>query len=209
MAPEALHFERILDDDLAGFLAVKLAEAREVKEGLEKTKAQLEKDLAMADKYVSDCEKRLSVLGLSPIHKKVTEHNKVPHTNSSLFAFNSPDESTLNNVYNSSWGHLDKIRYVLRNPSKYGLTLFKGASSIVKAILIEEPTFKPDEKTALIQIAPQVSRVVKTRDAVKLQPPNNKVDFYFISSEWFEDDGNIKPQHKAALEEVNLPLIRP
>ena len=210
MTLDAPNFERTLDDELSGFLIDKLAQARHVKESLEQAKSSIELELAKADKYVVDCENRLKSLGLnlSPKPDKHPSDNK-PNTISPLFGdykklIVKTDEST----YDPRWSYLDKIRYVLRNPSKYGFSLFKGAGSVVKAIFLEEPTFRPDEKSAIIQVAPQVSRVVKSGGAVKIPSPQNKTDFYFISAEWFDEKGHIKPQHKAVMTESNLPLLR-
>ncbi|MDO7846995.1 hypothetical protein Q5H92_11550 [Hymenobacter sp. M29] len=210
MPLDAPNFERTLDDELAGFLIDKLAQARHVKESLEQAKSSIELDLAKADRYVIDCERRLASLGLNPSLKpeKTSSQNK-PDVNPPLFGdYKKPLVKPDDSAYDPTWSYLDKIRYVLRNPSKYGFPLFKGAGSVVKAIFKEEPNFRPDEKAAIIQVAPQVSRVVKVGDAVKVPSPYNKTDFYFVSAEWFDEKGQIKTPYEAVMKELNLPLSR-
>jgi hypothetical protein len=209
MSYDAPNFEGRLDDDLSIFLEGKLTEARLAQQNLKQAKLAIDAALTKADKYVVDCETKLKALGLNLSSRPKTP--EYPAQPQSLFPAGDTQRGLdakpiLPTKYNPGWSYLDKIKYVLRNPSKYGFSTFKGAGSVVKAIFIEEPQFRPDEKSAIIQVAPQVSRVVKNKDAVKVLAKGSKVDYHFISAEWFDETGRIKPQHQEAVEGLDLTL---
>jgi len=208
---DAPNFEGRLDDDLSIFLEGKLAEARLAQQSLKQAKSDIDAALTKADKYVVDCETKLKALGLNPSARpKAPEYSPSPQ-----LPFPAGDNHRAlaakpiqTNAYSPGWSYLDKIKYVLRNPSKYGFTTFKGAGSVVKAIFAEEPSFRPDEKSAIIQVAPQVSRVVKNGDAVKVLAIGSKVDYHFISADWFDETGQIKPQHQEAVAGLELTSLK-
>ncbi|SFQ31723.1 hypothetical protein [Hymenobacter arizonensis] len=212
MAYETPRFEGKLEEDLATFLGKKLVEARQAQNSLMETKAAIDAALEKANQYVLDCESKLKLFGLNAVPSSGSTSEKAHNLPAFALQYTPGGinhNSLLTNSaqvgkYDPNWSYLDKIRFVLRNPSKYGFDTFKGASSVVQAIFEEEPDFKPDVKTALIQVAPQVSRVVKTGGARKVASLHNKVDFHFISAEWFDEHGNIKPQHQDAVRELDL-----
>lgn len=211
MSYNAPDFEGMLDYDLSIFLKEKLTKALIAQQDLKQTKAHVELALTKADKYVADCETRLRDLGFDPSAElEIINRSALPQPPFSKNNTQQPPSTrpAMANEYNPNWFYLDKIKYVLRNPSKYGFPTFKGAGSVVKAIFIEEPQFRADEKSAIIQVAPQVSRVVSNGDAVKALARGSKVDFHFISADWFDDAGQIKPEHLEAVAGLDVPPLK-
>lgn len=195
MSLDASHTSKTLQERLQAFLQDELRQATQNKVSLEEEQKRVNEELEAANKYVQDCLAQLNGLGLPELFLPVVQPTKVvkPLTNAKT------DE------YDPAWTFTAKISYVLRNPLRYGSSTMKGSKSITDAIVQEEPSLVSN-KALHATVSSKLSRLIQAGAAVRLNARTRPSENHFITSDWIDQNGQIKPEHLSAVEGLELPL---
>lgn len=194
MSLDASHTSRTLQERLQAFLQDELHQAMQNKASLEEEQKRVNEELESVNKYVQDCLAQLATLGLPEPHLPIIQPTKVV----------KPVVSTRLDEYDPAWTFTAKISYVLRNPSRYGSPTMKGSKSITDAIAKEEPALSSN-KSLHATVSSKLSRLIQAGAAVRLNSRTRTSENHFITSDWLDSNGQIKPEYLSAVEGLELP----